>query len=377
MGSFGEKTFRASISILGEFTDKELEKEFADQEMIRTIKSVRSAALLLGVLYFALVAADFSRIGDKKVLSLFLLNRILFLTISILFSFFLRNAKRPANYYLSITAYEITGAFFLMWTFFLHEAPIFLIQYLNILILLLIIFIIPNRLVYTVTVSLGISLCFHLIPSITGMAIMGREFIVSIVHNGLVIVFFSLYSLLVNRYKRINYLDIKALKRLSSRDALTGIYNRYRFEEELLRTIKHAQRYGTQLSLVLFDIDNFKAVNDNFGHLVGDKVLVEFVDIVSSEIRETDFFARWGGEEFALILTGADKHDATLLANRLRARISSTYINPVGQITCSFGIDTYRPGDDCESLFKRVDRLMYMAKQSGKDQVINGVRKNL
>ncbi len=374
MGSFGEKTFRARISILGEFADRELEKEFAGQEMIHSKKSVRSAALLLGVLYFALAAADFSRIGDKKVLSVFLLNRILFLAVSILFSFLLGNVKKPENYYLSITAYEITGAFFLMWTFFLNETPVFMIQYLNILILLLLVFIIPNRTVYTVTAALGISLCFHLFSSINGMAINDREFIAAVVHSGLIIVLFSMYSLLVNRYKRINYLENKVLRRLSSRDALTGIYNRQRFEEELRRAIKHAQRYGTQLSLVLFDIDNFKAVNDGYGHLVGDKVLVEFVSIVGTEIRETDFFARWGGEEFALILPGADKRDATLLANRLRDRICSTYINPVGQITCSFGIDSYRQGDDCETLFKRVDRLMYIAKQAGKDQVINGIR---
>lgn len=373
MGSFGEKTFRARISILGEFADRELEKEFAGQEMIHSKKSVRSAALLLGVLYFALAAADFSRIGDKKVLSVFLLNRILFLAVSILFSFLLGNVKKPANYYLSITAYEITGAFFLMWTFFLNETPVFMIQHLNILILLLLVFIIPNRTVYTVTAALGISLCFHLFSSINGMAINDREFIAAVVHSGLIIVLFSMYSLLVNRYKRINYLENKVLRRLSSRDALTGIYNRQRFEEELRRAIKHAQRYGTQLSLVLFDIDNFKAVNDGYGHLVGDKVLVEFVSIVGTEIRETDFFARWGGEEFALILPGADKRDATLLANRLRDRICSTYINPVGQITCSFGIDSYRQGDDCETLFKRVDRLMYIAKQAGKDQVINGI----
>jgi diguanylate cyclase (GGDEF)-like protein len=373
MGSFGEKTFQARISILGEFADRELEKEFAGQEMIHSKKSVRSAALLLGVLYFALAAADFSRIGDKKVLSVFLLNRILFLAVSILFSFLLGNVKKPANYYLSITAYEITGAFFLMWTFFLNETPVFMIQYLNILILLLLVFIIPNRTVYTVTAALGISLCFHLFSSINGMAINDREFIAAVVHSGLIIVLFSMYSLLVNRYKRINYLENKVLRRLSSRDALTGIYNRQRFEEELRRAIKHAQRYGTQLSLVLFDIDNFKAVNDGYGHLVGDKVLVEFVSIVGTEIRETDFFARWGGEEFALILPGADKRDATLLANRLRDRICSTYINPVGQITCSFGIDSYRQGDDCETLFKRVDRLMYIAKQAGKDQVINGI----
>ena len=373
MGSFGEKTFQARISILGEFADRELEKEFAGQEMIHSKKSVRSAALLLGVLYFALAAADFSRICDKKVLSVFLLNRILFLAVSILFSFLLGNVKKPENYYLSITAYEITGAFFLMWTFFLNETPVFMIQYLNILILLLLVFIIPNRTVYTVTAALGISLCFHLFSSINGMAINDREFIAAVVHSGLIIVLFSMYSLLVNRYKRINYLENKVLRRLSSRDALTGIYNRQRFEEELRRAIKHAQRYGTQLSLVLFDIDNFKAVNDGYGHLVGDKVLVEFVSIVGTEIRETDFFARWGGEEFALILPGADKRDATLLANRLRDRICSTYINPVGQITCSFGIDSYRQGDDCETLFKRVDRLMYIAKQAGKDQVINEI----
>ena len=371
MGSFGEKAFRARISIMGEFADRELEKEYASHETEYSKKFVRPAVLLLGVLYFLFIAADYHLIRNGQVFNLLLLNRVLFLTLSILFSLWLKKINSTGYYYIGVTAYEIIGTVFLLYLFYKYETPVFLIQSLDILILLLVVNIIPNRWIYTVLVSLVISIGFYWFSFGAERAVAAREFSASIVHTALVVVLFAVSGYRINRYKRIQFADNKELARLSSRDALTGIYNRYRFEEELRRGIKHAHRYGTQLSLILFDIDNFKAINDNFGHLIGDKVLVEFTGIVNSEIRETDFFARWGGEEFALILSGTGKQDATLLAKRLRERICSTYFNPVGQITCSFGIDSFRPGDDTESLFQRVDRLMYLAKRSGKDRVIN------
>jgi two-component system cell cycle response regulator len=371
VGFFGGKAFRAGLSFLGEFTDRKLEKEYAYYEVKYSIKFVRPTVLLLGSLYFLFIIADFSLIGNGRVFNAILINRVLFLMISILFSFWLKRNLQPGSYYVSVTAYEITGAAFLLSALYRYETPVFLIQSLHILLLLLIIYILPNRWLYTVMVMSATSFSFYVLSFTADMVVSSREFFASVVHTVLVLLLFALSSYRLNRYKRIQYTNSKELAKLSSRDALTGIYNRYRFEEELHRAIVSANRYGTELSLIMFDIDNFKAINDSYGHLVGDKVLVDFTRIVDAEIRECDFFSRWGGEEFVLILPGTNKEDAERLANRLRDRICSTYFNPIGRITCSFGIDSLSAGDDSKSLFQRVDRLMYLAKEMGKDQVIS------
>ncbi len=371
MGSFGEKTFQARLNILGEFADRELEKEFVGHEVAYSIRLVRPALLLLGILYFLFIIADYALIRDGHTFNLILLNRALFLLLSIIFHFRLKNVSRLNHYYEYVTAYEIIGTLFLLYIFIKYEYPIFLVQSSDIMILLLLVFLIPNRLNYMIMVSLIISISFFALSFHTGVPINAREFTASIVHIMIVIILVGISALNINRYKRIQYASNKELIRLSSRDSLTGIYNRHRFEEELYRSIRHAQRYGTQLSLILFDIDDFKRINDNYGHLTGDQVLIEVTRAIKMEIRESDMFCRWGGEEFALILLDTDKENATELAQRLRTRICCTYFDPVGQITCSFGITSFNPGDDSNSLIERVDRFMHMAKQLGKDQVIN------
>jgi len=374
MGFSGEKAFQALLTVTGEYADRELEKEYTSHEVKYSKRFVRPAVLLLGVLYFSFVIADHYLVKNGQIFNLLMINRILFLSLSILFSLWLKRINNPGYYYLGVTAYEVVGTVFLMHIFKKYETPVFLIQSLNVLIVLLVIYIIPNRWIFSIITSLGICIGFYSLAIGINSTISPRELSASIVHTALVVILFGISAYRINRYKRKQYADNKELIRLSSRDALTGIYNRYRFEEELQRCTKHANRYGTRFSLVLFDIDNFKVINDKFGHLIGDRVLVEFTEVIKTEIRETDFFSRWGGEEFALILTDTEKEDATLLANRLRARICSTFFNPVGQVTCSFGIDAFLPGDDVESLFQRVDRLMYLAKQSGKDQVIDALK---
>jgi len=371
LGVLGGKDFRVRLSFLGEFVDKELEKEFAGHEAMHSVRLARPSVLLLGILYFSFAVSDTFLTANRHTFNLLLLNRALFLFVSILFHVWLKKGRSINELFLSVTLYEIIGAGFIMHVFLNYEAPNFLIQTFNIMIVLIVVYIMPNRWGYKVLVSLIISIgffwiCFRIFPQVGS-----REFTASITNTAIVIVLSAISSFQINRHKRIQFANNKELTRLSSRDSLTGIYNRHRFEEELHRYIRHIHRYGGQLSLILFDIDDFKRINDSFGHAVGDKIIVNVTELVKLMIRETDFFSRWGGEEFAVILPDTDKEDATRLAHRLRTRICCTYFEPVGQITCSFGIDSFKPGDNIDTLMKRVDKFMYMAKEAGKDQVIN------
>ena len=152
-------------------------------------------------------------------------------------------------------------------------------------------------------------------------------------------------------------------------DPLTGIANRRLLEDELERMIAQAHRYELPLSIVLMDLDHFKAVNDEHGHDTGDRVLVETVERVKASVRDADLLARWGGEEFLLLAPHTDHEAACALAERCRAAIGRSPME-VGEVTASFGVATLDAADDARALFRRADLALYTAKQEGRDRVV-------
>jgi diguanylate cyclase (GGDEF)-like protein len=139
--------------------------------------------------------------------------------------------------------------------------------------------------------------------------------------------------------------------------------------EKIEETIKISQKFNYPLSVILFDIDNFKKVNDTYGHNIGDYVLKEITKIVSNQLRKTDFFARWGGEEFMIILENTELEDAIQLAERLRKSIENYQFEKVGHITISLSVAKLKSDEDIDSLLKRLDELLYKAKRKGKNRV--------
>ena len=163
------------------------------------------------------------------------------------------------------------------------------------------------------------------------------------------------------------------VERQAQTDGLTGLASRRHFEETLVLELARAKRFGTPLSVVLADLDDFKAVNDRHGHAVGDLVLREFAAVVQHTLREVDLAGRWGGEEFALLLPGTDAQGGMQLAERLRTAIESRpVILPDGgtlDITASLGVSSYSGTSSAEELFEAADQALYRAKTSGKNQV--------
>jgi diguanylate cyclase (GGDEF)-like protein len=164
------------------------------------------------------------------------------------------------------------------------------------------------------------------------------------------------------------------IKNLSIRDPLTGLYNRRYLNEVLLTEMDRASRLRHPLSVLLIDIDHFKEVNDRFGHLTGDQVLHDLAQLFGSSIRPYDIFARFGGEEFLILMPETDEQKGLALGQRLRKTAASAKLLPGGiSLTCSFGVSTVhgdeKPFPTPEEFIQRADKALYQAKGAGRNRV--------
>ncbi|MBM3116743.1 PAS domain S-box protein [Jeongeupia naejangsanensis] len=162
----------------------------------------------------------------------------------------------------------------------------------------------------------------------------------------------------------------RELEQMSITDPLTLLYNRRYFNLAIEREVGRVNRNGVPLSLLMFDLDHFKRINDQFGHDVGDKVLQHFALLVRQRVRATDIFCRLGGEEFLLVCPDTDFADAERLAKTLLASLRDEPFEVVGRVTASIGVTQYQPFERIDAALKRVDNLVYAAKDQGRDRIV-------
>lgn len=176
---------------------------------------------------------------------------------------------------------------------------------------------------------------------------------------------FLYYAVDITKHKKAQ----KELLQLSITDTLTKCYNRRYFVDKIKKEIELVKRYKRKFSILMFDIDHFKKINDTYGHDVGDKVLIAISDIVRKRIRKIDILCRWGGEEFLILSPETPLNNAHKLAEELRKLISNSQIDNRFSITVSFGVTEYKDSDDVDSIIKRADNLMYKSKIAGRNLV--------
>lgn len=178
----------------------------------------------------------------------------------------------------------------------------------------------------------------------------------------------AVYDLMVTDVTEKKIYEIE-LERLVSLDQLTGISNRRRFEQIVGSELYRLNRYANDLSIMMFDIDYFKKINDRYGHQTGDRILKILTKVTSKELRESDHFARWGGEEFLILLTNTNLENAIKKAEHLRNIIAHYDFGLGEKVTASFGVTEFCKGELYEDVFKRVDTALYYAKEKGRNRV--------
>ncbi|SDX49502.1 GGDEF domain-containing protein [Marinobacter mobilis] len=161
------------------------------------------------------------------------------------------------------------------------------------------------------------------------------------------------------------------LEHLATMDPLTGVHNRRSMDQELAAAVLAKQRNGASYALVVLDLDHFKRINDDFGHSVGDQILIAFVDVLITHIRKSDQLFRFGGEEFVLLMPGVDHNGLEVVMANLQRSLRRSLKSPAGcPVTASLGIALLQEGEDADHWMARADEALYQAKSNGRDCII-------
>lgn len=177
---------------------------------------------------------------------------------------------------------------------------------------------------------------------------------------------------LVRRYVDLNHKlkdTLAEVEKLSNTDQLTGLHNRHYFVKAFDRERRRYERYGDVFTLIMFDMDLFKQVNDKFGHDVGDAVLMKVASLTQIVFRNVDIIARWGGEEFLVLVAGTDLKEGLIVAERLRETIDICDFDVVEHMSISLGVSAISGRETMEKVIKRADEALYEAKMSGRNKV--------
>ena len=189
------------------------------------------------------------------------------------------------------------------------------------------------------------------------------------------------FSVAINQYDMdtmiVNFTDISEtfnqkmiLEKKILHDKLTNAYNREFFDQNYKKFISEYSSSNSKLAIAMLDIDHFKLVNDNYGHDIGDQVLIQFVDTLHKNSRKNDILVRWGGEEFIMILKIDEASNLQKILESLRKSIESFVFNTVGHKTCSIGGTIYLENEDILKTIKRADEAVYKAKELGRNKVV-------
>jgi len=354
-----------------EFKDKELEKSFFEKTMKNDMKLLRGLILILAIIYLLFLIPDFLILTNFINFQHTLVIRIINFIFLMLLYFYINRIKdyNVQSYVVSMVQTSTIISYFILtsnyggsWNYF--------IKIFDVILFLLVIYILPNKLINKFVISNILKVVFFY-TAYQSIDIETLDFIAGIAYTSIIHLVIFLLSYKIAYHQRLKYLSDMELKYLSEIDNLTGIYNRNKLDIEVERWIKLKQRYGFELSIIFLDFDNFKDINDEYGHVEADNILKKSVRKIESVIRETDIFGRWGGDEFVILLPKANKTKAIKLAERIRLNLNEENKNLRIPVTCSYGVTSVHKEDSLNNLLDRVDSLMYDAKNAGKDKIVS------
>lgn len=361
------------LNIIAEFCDPAMERAFFGRYILSVRQYIAYGSLVAGLLFFGLGFFDLFILHHTGTLVLNFSLRGAVLALAVAVFFIAHRTKRPRLIlysYLALAVFLVVSYQALLSAYYTPGVEqSFMEMTIAFIVIDLACFLLPNRWIYSLVFAIGVAVMFLGATSWYMEALPSHQVLGVSLYFLFVIILGGMFSRSLQVQRRMHYFRVEQLEQLSSTDRLTGVYNRQKFDEVFSGWLGRREEDADGFSTIMFDLDNFKKLNDTYGHLMGDEVLVGSVDAVREGIRTRDIFARWGGEEFMILLPGTSLEAAAGLAERLRATIEGLEFPQGARTTASFGVTAYQPGDTTDSVIIRVDECMYRAKQEGKNRV--------
>lgn len=358
------------ISLFGEFADNSMESEYLAHSISGYCRTTALVALTIGIIFLSFLGCDYFDLDNPSSFFIIAVIRVLYFIVSMSVFFVTKKITKYTDLIYLITAYEGIAVFAFLLILEQYDYLSYL-SFFSLMVITLAIYVLPNKIVISQIISAILSILFFLFPAQMIIGFGKYDLYKIIAYQIILLIYCNINAHLSNSYKRKQFEAGREIMALTIIDTLTGIYNRAKFDKDLNWWVDYSGEYDKPLSLIFFDIDDFKRVNDSYGHLTGDNVINNIVDIIKKTIRKTDIFARWGGEEFVILLPDTDIRQTAEIAERMRICIRNNIYNKAKNITCSFGIATLEKGDTAFSLLRKADILLLQAKNGGKDRVVS------
>lgn len=341
---------------------------FFDYKLETSKKYIRNIIVIIALVNVLLLIPDMVLLDSpSKVLCVIMRGAFSLILLLVFFQF--KNIKTFKLYSTVTTACELAAIAIFLGVLNLYDQPSFLIQTLGLITIILIVFLVPNRWWLMVTVNVVAAIGYFLYFNFLIGLVEPMGFFAGITYVLLMLLICAVFARNTEKHQFMEFKAKKELEHLSTIDYLTKTVSRLKLEEEAERWIKFCQRQKLPLSLIFFDIDNLKRINDTYDHATGDSVLISLAKLIRKQLRHSDILARWGGDEFVVLFPNVALDNAIILTERIRESIEeNTFVNNIN-VTCSFGIVTMKDNSSFEKLVLEADHLMYTGKKQGKNHV--------
>jgi len=281
----------------------------------------------------------------------------------------LQRMKTFSSFSALITTLEAAALLLYITVLWLYESPDFMIQSMGMIMMILVFFIIPNRSVNVLVLSIIAMITYFSSSYFLIRDVLFKDFLAAIVYAILTVIICAVTTIGSDRYAQREFQAKSLLQETSTKDYLTNAATRARLEEEARRWMNFCRRQSLPLCLVFVDVDNLKSVNDRYGHATGDIALKQIAELMQTQLRNSDTIARWGGDEFVLLLPNVSLQNAVLLLDRVKSSIGKLTVDNKVTVSCSFGVVQMRPESTYQEMLAQADAMMYRSKQGGKGKI--------